>query len=804
MNKLFTKIAALSVGLAMVAGVGVAVGGHKNVEVAKADETEFCSWSRSGTTDTYTTGFTFSATASAKTGFYQDGTDTTGLKLYSSSVPLCAVTPVSVTLTASIGAGSANLDFDNYVYACYVNSSGTTISSSEVAITNHVTTKEGDSYEIAMPVESATSAYGVYLYHTKESSKNIRYFSFSLSYEASSATVYDVVDDVDNGSLDVSLIAEGDNLVATITPDLGYAVPESVTVTMVGNDSPTYSYDNGVVTVENVTGDVTISGSCVEVVMYEVSDRIDNGSLSVSAIAQGATLTVTIIPDTDYLLPESLTFVRMAGVDAEYDYNSSTGVVTVVNVQGNIAIEGACIAEFEHAGTAEDPYTVSEGILRAQKNGTTASGDYYVRGIISSITSTLSDVTGYGNATFNISDDGRNEDYLIAYQVKYIGGEAFTEETFALLETGLIAVVHGPLYNYKGTTPEFAGKSASSLYSLEEQETGDVDVTFTEPGTVEVGDTGTFVATSETAGVVFSWSSDNESVLSVNASTGAYEAHALGTARITVTATANEKEGTTYRDIIVNGSISSSSIAEANAIAASLESGKTTDYYVYVSGYVKAFATSYTSGDNPQPRALDIWSEDELDSIMIYTNTTLYPEFIDGLNVGDSIIVKGNIQNFNGTYEVTNPIRVSADYSQVSFAEQLIVSTNNTCEEYEAGTKEYDEHLATLTEVWSTLKSIFNDGSKLSEPEKNKLVDAEAKISGTTVERAMARYDRLVAKYGLENFISERDVDGSAYVPTSVATNNSTDMLIIVAAFGVSTLFFVTLCVVRKRKGMNK
>ena len=38
MNKLFTKIAALSVGLAMAAGVGVAIDGHKDSKVVKAAE----------------------------------------------------------------------------------------------------------------------------------------------------------------------------------------------------------------------------------------------------------------------------------------------------------------------------------------------------------------------------------------------------------------------------------------------------------------------------------------------------------------------------------------------------------------------------------------------------------------------------------------------------------------------------------------------------------------------------------------------------------------------------------------------
>ena len=74
MNKLFSKIAALSVGLAMAVGVGVAVNA-KGFSKAHAAEISLLQFSRSGTTDSYTTGATFAKAADGKTGYYQDGSN---------------------------------------------------------------------------------------------------------------------------------------------------------------------------------------------------------------------------------------------------------------------------------------------------------------------------------------------------------------------------------------------------------------------------------------------------------------------------------------------------------------------------------------------------------------------------------------------------------------------------------------------------------------------------------------------------------------------------------------------------------
>ena len=188
--------------------------------------TDVLSWSRSGSTNTYTSGYTFSATASANNnGYYQDGSGTTGIKLYSTQTPICSSTPSSVTFTASVGGGSGNKDLSNSVYVCYIDSSGDVIANTETEVTSHITTAGGDTYNIIMPTSSATSAYGIYIYHTKETGYNVRYYSFSLSYVAGgggstpsiTANNVNIACDATGGSIGYTLNNGNGNISASIT-----------------------------------------------------------------------------------------------------------------------------------------------------------------------------------------------------------------------------------------------------------------------------------------------------------------------------------------------------------------------------------------------------------------------------------------------------------------------------------------------------------------------------------------------------------------------------------------------------------
>lgn len=149
----------------------------------KTDPTTVASFSRSGTNNTVTGG-EFTATLSAKTGYYQDGSNV-GTNYYmqiKNNSAYWATTPTSITLTSSIGGGSGNKDLSEAVYAVLLDEEGEEILSSATAITSHITNANGDTYNTTIPVTN--NVYGIKIYHVKESGYNVRFYSFSLSYVA--------------------------------------------------------------------------------------------------------------------------------------------------------------------------------------------------------------------------------------------------------------------------------------------------------------------------------------------------------------------------------------------------------------------------------------------------------------------------------------------------------------------------------------------------------------------------------------------------------------------------------------------
>ena len=157
------------------------------------EEHEGPSFSRSGSNDTYTTGYTFSAQAEGKTGYYQDGSgDLRYIQVLNATTPIFSATPNRVTVTAKIGGGTGGKDLTDPVQAQLLDNTGAPITGAVVAITSHITTATGDTYaDIEIPTAGITSAYGVRISHQKQSSYNVRYYSFSLKYYTGGATYSD-------------------------------------------------------------------------------------------------------------------------------------------------------------------------------------------------------------------------------------------------------------------------------------------------------------------------------------------------------------------------------------------------------------------------------------------------------------------------------------------------------------------------------------------------------------------------------------------------------------------------------------
>ena len=100
--------------------------------------------------------------------------------------------------------------------------------------------------------------------------------------------------------------------------------------------------------------------------------------------------------------------------------------------------------------TSDDPFTVEEAIAKCREIGSIESeNNFYIKGIISSI----SEVSlSYGNATFNISDNGDDNSVLKAYHTYALGNNRFESES--QIKVGDEVVLCGKLVNYRDNAPE--------------------------------------------------------------------------------------------------------------------------------------------------------------------------------------------------------------------------------------------------------------------------------------------------------------------------------------------------------------
>ena len=105
-------------------------------------------------------------------------------------------------------------------------------------------------------------------------------------------------------------------------------------------------------------------------------------------------------------------------------------------------------------GSETNPFNVAAAIAKCREIGETASAEtYYVKGVVSQITEPYSATNG--NARFNISDNGSNQNFFIAYRVLYIGNQRYTEGQ-QQVQVGDDVVVCGSLVNYRDNIPETA------------------------------------------------------------------------------------------------------------------------------------------------------------------------------------------------------------------------------------------------------------------------------------------------------------------------------------------------------------
>lgn len=103
-------------------------------------------------------------------------------------------------------------------------------------------------------------------------------------------------------------------------------------------------------------------------------------------------------------------------------------------------------------GTAASPYTAADALALAKALAAGANSDeVYVKGIVSQVREVS---TSYGNAGYDISDDGTTTNQFYIFRGNYLDGAKFTSKD--QIQVGDTVLVKGKLTNYKGNTPEMA------------------------------------------------------------------------------------------------------------------------------------------------------------------------------------------------------------------------------------------------------------------------------------------------------------------------------------------------------------
>lgn len=232
----------------------------------------------------------------------------------------------------------------------------------------------------------------------------------------------------------------------------GIEVGDEVTI-----EGPKTVY-NGTVELVNVSV-IKINKSLVKVDSLSTNDPLsaEGGEVTAYVTCKGNGVKVEIPEEAkSWLVMSGLNGnnITFRALPNEGDYRK-TVVIFKTTSEGKEYTAQATIAQEAKPnapGSEALPFTVAEAIAKCKEIGSTASDQvYYAKGKISSIKEVS---TNYGNATFNISDDGSDENALTCFRAYSLNNQKFVAEDE--IAVGDEVVICGKLVNYKNETPQFA------------------------------------------------------------------------------------------------------------------------------------------------------------------------------------------------------------------------------------------------------------------------------------------------------------------------------------------------------------
>ena len=130
-----------------------------------------------------------------------------------------------------------------------------------------------------------------------------------------------------------SSVEEGSTYTTNVNVDSGYEI-STVTVTM-NNQEVQNAYNNGVITVTNVSADIYITATATAIPYYTIHPTLTHVTLgNTSSVQRGSTYTTSVTADTNYTISTVTVTMNSQTVPNAY----SNGTITVPNVTADVYV----------------------------------------------------------------------------------------------------------------------------------------------------------------------------------------------------------------------------------------------------------------------------------------------------------------------------------------------------------------------------------------------------------------------------------------------------------------------------------
>ncbi len=173
-------------------------------------------------------------------------------------------------------------------------------------------------------------------------------------------------------------------------------------------------------------------------------------------------------------------------------------------------------------------------------------------------------------------------------------------------------------------------------------------------------------------------------------------------------------------------------------------------------------------------------------TVFIKKNASNLSELKAAISLNEEINVKGftgiHVTSGKSSFQLVAPelIEIDDTYTAELFAQDLLEATNSICADNGAS-----NHSGALSSVWVNLEQ--NKFATLSNAERDILKNTIPNANGSVIEEAMARYDHICIRYGLNDFI-DRGVSSSNNQLIQFNANNYSFIIIIIALIGAVSL----------------